>query len=401
MNRQPFCTPPRSWPPKLSPWIVRLWRPWINRALRRQQRIAQIDVEGDEHLRGVLGEGCGVLVTPNHSFHYDSYVLIETAHRVGRPFHFLCAWQVFAMSKPWERWVLQKHGCYSINREANDLQAFKQSVEILRTGSHPLVIFPEGDIYHSNDRVTPFRDGAAAIALAAAKKAERKVVAVPCAVKAFYLDDPTADFDRLLGRLERALFWRPDSAAPLSARVVRVAAGVLALKEIEYLGEPQGGTLAERVARLTQSILGRLEAAHGVRVTSGHVPERVKELRRTVIERLEQPDLKEPDRQRLESELDDLFLVVQLFSYPVDYLAQQPSVERIAETLDKFEEDVLQADYPAVRGTRRVVVRFGEPLEAPKQRQGRDAVGAWTDALESRVQGLLDQVNAAHAEGFR
>lgn len=279
---------------------MKLWRPWINRALRRQQRIAQIDVEGDEHLRGVLGDGCGVLVTPNHSFHYDSYVLIETAHRVGRPFHFLCAWQVFAMSKPWERWVLQKHGCYSINREASDLQAFKQSVEILRTGAHPLVIFPEGDIYHLKDRVTPFRDGAAAIALAAAKKAERKVVAVPCAVKAIYLDDPTAEFDQLRYRLERALFWRPDSGAALPARIVRIAAGVLALKEIEYYGEPRGGTLAERVARLTESILGRLEAAHGLGVASGHVPERVKELRRTVIERLEQTGLTDADRQRLE-----------------------------------------------------------------------------------------------------
>lgn len=99
--------------------------------------------------------------------------------------------------------------------------------------------------------------------------------------------------------------------------------------------------------------------------------------------------------------MDDLFFVVQLSSYPGDYLAQQPSVERIAETLDKFEEDVLQANYPAVRGIRRVVVRFGEPLEAPKQRQGRDAVVAWTNVLESRVQGLLDQVNAAHSEGSR
>ena len=34
-------------------------------------------------------------------------------------------------------------------------------------GGRRLVIFPEGEIYHCNERVTPFREGAAAIAVAA------------------------------------------------------------------------------------------------------------------------------------------------------------------------------------------------------------------------------------------
>jgi len=44
--------------------------------------------------------------------------------------------------------------------------------------------------------------------------------------------------------------------------------------------------------------------------------------------------------------MDDLFFVIQLYSYPGDYVAERPVIERIAETLDKFEEDVLQATYP-------------------------------------------------------
>ena len=91
--------------------------------------------------------------------------------------------------------------------------------------------------------------------------------------------------------------------------------------------------------------------------------------------------------------MDDLFFVVQLFSYPGDYVAQRPTIERIAETLDKFEEDVLRADFPGIRGTRRAVVRFGEPIPVPKERQAPRAVEQWTDLIESRVQGLLDEVN--------
>ena len=34
----------------------------------------------------------------------------------------------------------------------------------LQQGPYPLVIFPEGEVYHINERITPFRRGAAAIA---------------------------------------------------------------------------------------------------------------------------------------------------------------------------------------------------------------------------------------------
>ena len=86
--------------------------------------------------------------------------------------------------------------------------------------------------------------------------------------------------------------------------------------------------------------------------------------------------------------MDDLFFVIQLFSYPGDYVAEQPTIERIAETLDKFEEDVFKLDFPGIRGERHVTVRFGEPIVVPAERGGRDAVATWTDMLEKKVQGL-------------
>jgi 1-acyl-sn-glycerol-3-phosphate acyltransferase len=381
----------------MTPWLVRLWRPLINRELVRRQRIVELVVGGIEHVQRALADGAGVLITPNHSFHYDSYVLIEAAHRVGRPFHFLTAWQVFAMSKWLEQRVLQWHGCFSINREASDLQAFKTSVEILRADPHPLVIFPEGDIYHNNDRVTPFRDGAAAIAMSAAKKADRPVVCIPAALKCFYLDDPTADLVRLMSRLEESVHWRPRPDLPLPERIFRFAEGLLALKEYEELGQPQSGRIHERTVRLAEAVVTRLEKHHGITSKGGIYPERVKEVRRAVIKAIEQDGTSAEAKNKLAGDLDDLFFVIQLFSYPGDYVAERPTIERIAETLDKFEEDVLRADFPAIRGTRRAVVRFGEPIPVPKEREGKDAVEKWTDLVESRVQGLLDEINAVKA----
>jgi 1-acyl-sn-glycerol-3-phosphate acyltransferase len=394
MNRQPFQTPPQAWDPKLAPWLVRLWRPLRRRTLRHTQRLTPIEVRGAEPVRKALDEGAGVLITPNHSFHYDSYVLMEAAEQLGRPPHVMAAWQVFAMGGRFQSWVMQKHGCFSIDREGSDMRAFRLAVDLLKDSPHPLVIFPEGEIYHTNDRVTPFREGAAAIALAAAKKATRRIVCVPCALKYWYTTDPTPSLLGLMERLERRLLLRPQSDRPLAERVYRFAEAILSLKELEYLGHPQSGTLPERIGRMKEALLTRLEQRYGLAAGAGTVPERIKEVRRHIIKRQEQADLTDADRKQLADDLEDVFGVVQLFSYPGNYVAERPSIERLAETLDKFEEDVLGEELPAIRGTRRVVVSFGEPVEVPRERGRKDAVAYWTDDLEKRVQALLDGLNA-------
>jgi hypothetical protein len=217
------------------------------------------------------------------------------------------------------------------------MQAFKTSVEILQKGSHPLVIFPEGDIYHHNDRVSPFRDGAAAIALSAAKRSDRPILSVPCAVKAFYLNDPSPELVRLMSRLEESLHWKPASHLGMAERIYRFAEGLLVLKELEYLRQAQSGPLRERVRTLSHEVLSKLEQKHSVK---------------------------------------------------------QNGSERIAETMDKFEEDVLHANYPTVRGDRKVVVQFGEPVKIPDGSQGKPSVAEWTDRFELQVQSLLDAINA-------
>jgi 1-acyl-sn-glycerol-3-phosphate acyltransferase len=373
-----------------------------NRTLRRNQRLARIETQGLEHLRLALDDRAGVLITPNHSFHYDSNVLYEVADRVRRPFHFLTAWQVFAMSNRFDQWSLQRHGCFSIDRENNDIQAFKMSVDILRESAYPLVIFPEGDIYHTNDRVTPFRDGAAAVALAAARRADRRVVCIPCALKWWFVDDPTPKLLVLMDRLERRLLWRPRPELSLPERIYRLAGGLLALKEQEYLGSTQVGTVGERRLRLIDAVLRRLEERHHVKKPATTVPERVKALRREVIARQCEADLADDELGALAAEMEELFTVVQMYSYPGDYVAERPSIERIAETLDKFEEDLFHVTHPGVRGQRRVVVRFGEPIEVPRQRSKKDDSSELTVLLEKRVQGLLDVLNhSPQASGRR
>jgi hypothetical protein len=103
-------------------------------------------------------------------------------------------------------------------------------------------------------------------------------------------------------------------------------------------------------------------------------------------------------RPEADGDLEDLHLVTQLFSYPADYLAERPTLERLAETLDKFEEDVLGVAHATPRGTRRAVVSFGDPVEVSAERS-KGAATALTKLLEQRVQAMLDEIGSRPLPG--
>ncbi len=268
MNRQPYCRPPKWWEPKISPWWVRMSAPVRRRQLLSKQRITGVEADNLEVLRRELGQGRGVLIVANHSAHYDSAALYLAADQIHLPLYFMTAWQVFAMSSRFECWAMQRLGCFSVDRESTDRQAFKQAVQILQDAPYPLVIFPEGDIYHTSDCVTPFREGAAAVALAAAKRGARRQVVVPCGIKFWYAEDPTHDLLGIAATLEQRLYLRTQPQQTLPTRIHRLAEAALALKELDYLGHTREGRLRERVVFLTNAVLEQLEQRHAVRAAA-------------------------------------------------------------------------------------------------------------------------------------
>ena len=391
VNPYRLAPPPRWWAPKLNPFLIRLARPIRRRRRVREQWLEQVEVTGLEHVRKAVDAGQGVLITPNHPTHADAFSMYEAADQLGHPFFFMATWHVFDSRTRIGQWALQRHGVFSVDREGADLQAFKQAVKVVQDEPYPLVIFPEGEVYHCNDRVTPFREGAAAIALSAAKRSKRDVVCIPCALKYEYVEDPMQRLVAVMDELERQIHWRPRSDLPLTDRIYQFGEAVMALKEMEFLGRANSGTLVERTDVLANEILGRLERRHQLEPQHATIPERVKELRRRSIGALAKLDGAHSDRKQLDDDLDDLFLVVQLFSYPGDYVAEKPSVERLAETLDKFEEDLLGQYSASIRARRKVTVSFGEAVPVPSDRSGKDAPHRLTETLEQRVQQMLDQ----------
>ena len=238
--------------------------------------------------------------------------------------------------------------------------------------------------------------GAAAMGLMAARKSARPVSIIPVAIKRWYSEDPTPSLLKTIEVLEQRLFWRPQGGLPLSDRIFHVANGLLCLKELEHFRTTHSGTLTERIERLSSFILSRSEQRYGLAPKSPLIPERVKEVRRNIIAAREsQGEAASLEIQKQWSaDMDDMFLVTQLYSYPGNYLFENPSIERIAETLDKLEEDALGAVYPTVHGARDVLVRFGPPIELPMGKEKKLSAADLTDQMEACVQSMLDDMNA-------
>jgi 1-acyl-sn-glycerol-3-phosphate acyltransferase len=381
---------------------MRMWRPLRRHKQIREERILEIKIQGLDHVRQAIERGHGVLITPNHPGHGDCYLLWDALERLKTRCYAMTAWQVFDMAKPLERILYRQHGCFSVNREGNDLQAYRQAISVLAETSYPLIIFPEGDVYHLNDRLTPLREGTAAMALSAVKRSGRPISIIPCGLRYHYLTDPTPQLHDVLDEIERRLYWRPRRDLTLADRIYRVAEGLLRLKELEYLSHSGAGPLPERTQSLSDAILSRIEARYDLKPDVGKaqskekpasegptIPERVKEVRHRIIQQRDEIPPDDPAQEQFSDDLEDLFFVVQLFSYPGDYVSEHPTLERMAETVDKFEEDFL--DYPTarIRGTRRGIVSFGEPIVVATT-GNRDSARELTRDLERRIQALLD-----------
>jgi 1-acyl-sn-glycerol-3-phosphate acyltransferase len=401
MDRQPLADqfPYRFQPPKFHPFWWHLGRPYNRfRFLGVEQYVVEVDVQGSEHVKPLFGRGDGVLIAPNHPDRADPGTLFEVSHQLGQPFAYLAGYQLF---RGMARFLLPRIGVFPIDREGVDLRAFKAGVEVLVKARHPLVIFPEGEIYFTCDRLTPIREGAVSFATTAAKRLANQgktVWIVPTAVKYRFLDscDPTPALVEVIDQLESRFTWWPRSDRSLVERLYMYAEGMLALKELEFHGEARPGPIKDRIANLRDSILDRLEDKHVGKRRVDTVPVRIKELRRVCLEPLTDSSTPPERVAELRRDLNDIFVALQLFSYRGDYVREEPTLERIAETLFKFEQDTLGSSAAKPKGQRRAIVRFGEPIDVGKRLaalgKSRAASSQITDELEERIQGLLDDV---------
>ncbi len=393
--QQRYVFRPPKYSPLLGPIIRRLSGIFF---LRRKFRIRNITAQGVDRVAALARDGHSILVGPNHADHADPHVLLRIGNRAGLRFHFMAAREGFE-GKWLHRFLLQRCGVFSVDREGTDIAAFKTAVKILREARYPLVVFPEGEIYHHHERLDPLNEGVATMVLRASRKVQddRGAYLVPTAMRYAYDESAATTFAQRLDALEGRITWKPRSDMDVVDRIYRLGGGLLAIKEVEFLNQVRQADLVDRISNLRNKLVEMIEAKHLQEEGAGSIPERVKALRGRIRRQLTDPEVKvSPEQEKnLYDDLDILFVVAQLYSYPGLYLREDPSVHRIAETILKLEEDVLgEAVYDTPRD---VAVRFGEPIDVKtflkdRSLNAKTGVSPLTAVLSEEIETMLNDL---------
>ena len=110
--------------------------------------------------------------------------------QLSMPVSFMAAYDIFLQSKL-NAWCMQRAGCFSVDREGSDRKSMKEALRILKEGERGLIIFPEGNVYLTNDKVTPFLDGPAFLGMKAQKDlgGDHPILAIPVSLKVTHVSD--------------------------------------------------------------------------------------------------------------------------------------------------------------------------------------------------------------------
>ena len=352
------------------PWLL---QKLVRRQLRRDYGIEQIDCQGLERLEQSRLAGHAILLTPNHCRPCDPMVVSEMCRRAGLVPFTMASWHLFMQGR-FRRFMLRRAGAFSVYREGLDRQSLQAGVDILQQAKRPLVIFPEGVITRTNDRLLALMDGVSFVARTAAKKRAAsdppgQVVIHPVAIRYHFHGDIDAALHDTLDAIELRLSWHPRRDTGRVERIYRVGEALLWLKEIEYFGRPQTGEIPERVERLIDRILVPLEAEWTEGRTETTTVARVKNLRVAILRDMVSGEVTEQERARRWAQLEDMYMAQQFSHYPPEYVRSNPTNERLLETVEKFEEDLT--DESRIHRPMSATVKIGEPIDiSPKRIRG-------------------------------
>lgn len=377
------------------------WWPWVLERVTAKLRqriwgIKAIEIRGAERLTASVEAGHGVIVSPNHCRPSDPAVLGEICCRAKTHLYAMASWNAFK-DKRVQSFLVRRMGAFSVYREGMDRAALNCAIEILERAERPLVMFPEGVISRTNDRLNVLQDGVALIARTAARRRAAanpsgQVLIHPTAIKYRFDGDIKAAVGPVLAEIEERLGWKTRPCRPLMERIGRIGNGLLCLKEIEIFGSSQSGAIFDRLDRLIERLLEPLEQEWSAGRRDGGVVARVKRLRCEILPDMVEREVDEQERQRRWGQLGDCYLAQQLSLYPRDYLGPGCSIDRLLETVERFEEDLT--DVARVHRPQTVLVEIGEAIVVPVQRSRGSDVDPLMSTLEERIGEMLSGLAA-------
>ena len=265
------------------PFLIQSFR-IVDRYLKKKEGVVAYEGRGFEHFQASLDRGDGILVAPNHCRYADPLAFCWPSRELGTNVYAMASWHLFNRGR-FDAFAIQRMGGFSINREGTDRQSLETAIEILETAERPLILFPEGSTNRTNDVLKPLLDGVAFIARTAARRRAKacggRVVMHPIGIKYLCEGDMTDWAGQQLRRIERRLGWQTPTDQSILRRTIRLAEGLLALKEVEHFGETRCGKLPERRDQLITQLLVSTEQRLGIE-PNGDARGRIRTIRNEV-----------------------------------------------------------------------------------------------------------------------
>ena len=383
---------------------------WIGRALNRHvflpgpnHRIRDVSIDGKlDALAAAKRNGDRLLFVINHPSHSDPQALTEVQRRLGVDACFMAAYDVFLRSKL-TAWSMQKMGNFSIDREGSDRKAMAAAIKVLAEGKKALNIFPEGNVYLTNDRATPFLDGAAFIALKAqTATTDAAVKIIPVSLKFTHLTTPRETITERMLRLgaDSGHTFPPGSTSdPLGAALGlgrHILGGYLKKHGLHGKLPADDPSLYVLLEKFAANLVTETENGLEIAVAEGApLVARIAKARAKIHQLRSDPAASlHPEIHGL---ADRAILALRIHGYLTPYLTERPTIDRYAETVERIAEDFYSRTMPPT-GPRRAMAQIGAPIDVRDHlgAKSRDAIAALTDEIERRVQVGIDALNEAN-----
>lgn len=372
------------------PWLIQTFKLYEG-YLRKKEGVHSYECRGLQNFKESLDRGDGILLAPNHCRLSDPLVLGWPAKEVGTYLYAMASWHLFN-GKWFDRFAVNKMGAFSVYREGPDRQSLETAINILATAERPLVLFPEGTTNRTNDVLKPMLEGVTFIARSAARKRAKlqagRVVMIPVAIKYLCKTDITDWANEQLTVLEQRFGWTSRTNLSILRRTIRLAEGMLSLREIEYLGTSNSGPLPHRRDYLIHHILGHLEKDLKISSNGSEMRSRVLAIRSKSVSEYQATDDSER-KQQLRANVVAVLLAQDLASYPDCYLRPDQTTDtRIVETIQRMQEMLvgkIDGSIPL-----HAVIQYDTPIVVPGEKGPRGQIDPLLEQLGDRLTVMLD-----------
>ena len=358
--------------PLMSNWLAKLMNMGLIHApMLRSESIVSIESRGVELLQNSIRDNHAIMMIPNHPRTSDPVVMFDLMRRVNTPLFSMASWHLFNQSRLVSA-ILWLYGAYSVNREGLDKSSINFTISALQKNIRPVLMFPEGATSRTNDALMPYLDGATFMARTAARRrkkdGQKKTVIHPIAIRYLFVGDAEEELDGLMQAIKARLKFDLDPKLDAPARVMLALEKLVELKEKEF--EIQGDTNSstwQRCQHLANTAMEQAEVRCFGKPSPQNISNRIRDIRAHVFPQLlNDSGLTEEEKKIRWRDLERSYLAWQMASYPKDYLAGSPSVDRVLEIAAKILEDLI--DERRKCGKQKVIIEVCEPIEVPPEK---------------------------------